>query len=120
MLTITAQDGTTDSVHPIQIGGWSPSADSANIVHDLIDGTIAITLVGDRLRSGDLELYFDTDATAEEARALLGRPTSFTLTDDDRPVVNIAFVRQGRLGTMIHDRADDVWAFSVGFQEVIP
>lgn len=118
--TITAQDGTTDAFSPLAMTTWAPSAESANTIHNLIDGSIAVTMVGDRLRSGTLALIFADDNQAETARLLLARPTSFTLTDTTRPVVNMTFVRQGQITPAIHDQAREVWEFTVGFQEVIP
>lgn len=119
MATITAQDGTGDSTTPVLIDGWEPDAESGNIIHELIDGTIAVTVIGDRPRTGTLSLLYTDDTTAETARALLARATSFTLVDAGRPVVNMAFVRQGRITPAMHDEVRSVWRFGVGFQEIV-
>jgi hypothetical protein len=118
--SVTAQDGTGDSFEPIMLTQWDTSAESANIVHNLIDGAIAVTLVGDRLRSGNITFLFDDDNEVEQARALLARPTSFALNDTIRPVVNMTFVRQGMLSPVVHDVVREMWEFTVGFQEVEP
>lgn len=119
--TITVQDGTGDTTQPILITGWAPDAESGNVVHRLLaPGTIAVTLVGDIPRSGNLTLLYADDAEAEAARLLFGRASAFTLTDSERPVVNMTFVRQGVLTPAIHDEVRDVWEFTVGFQEIEP
>jgi len=119
--TITAQDGTGASTNPVEIAEWAPCAESGNIVHELLaPGTIAVTVVGDLPRSGELTLVYTSDDTAEAARQLLGRPTSFVLTDTERPVVGMTFVRRGRITPAIHDALDDVWMIEVGFQEIAP
>lgn len=118
--SVVVEDGTGDSFHPIVINGWNPSADSANIIHELIDGSIAVTLIGDRLRQGDLTFIFNDDTTAETARAILARPAAFSLYVPERPVVAMRFVRRGQVTSAIHDQALNVWVFTVGFQEVLP
>lgn len=121
MITLTALDGTDDTTTPILIDGWASAAESGNVVHELIaPGTIAVTLVGDLPRTGELQLVYDDDATAEAARLLLGRTCAFTLQHDDRPVVNMTFVRAGALTPAIHDQVRAVWVFGVGFQEIVP
>lgn len=120
MVTITAQDGTAAATTPLLVDGWQPEAESGNITHDLIDGSIAVTLVGDRPRFGVLTLIYDDDTAAEAARQLLARPTTFTLAASERPVVDMTFVRSGRITPAMHDEHRDLWVFAVGFQEVIP
>lgn len=117
--TITAGDGSTDSFSPLAVTAWSPSSESANRIETLIDGTIAVTVLGDQPRSGNLSMIFSNDTDADNARTLLGRPTTFVLAVPDRPIVNMTFVRQGSITSAIHDQARDVWEFSVGFQEIL-
>lgn len=120
MATITAQDGTGDWTTPRVLDGFGGEAASANIVSDLLNGEIAVTLLGDKLRTGTLHLVYDDDALASAARVLLGRATWFTLTAPERPAVALTFVREGTLGVALHDEVRDVWVFDVGFQEVRP
>ena len=120
MATITAQDGTGAATTPTTVDGFEAEANSNNIVSDLLNGEIAVTLLGDRPRTGTLELVYADDTETEAARAILARPTSFVLTVPERPVIGFAFVRAGRISTALHDEARAVWVFSVGFQEVTP
>lgn len=116
--TITAQDGTADTTIPLVMVGFAPTAESGNIIHNLIaPGTIAVTLAGDYPRSGSFRLVYDNDTDAEVARLLLGRSTWFTVVDTDRPVVDMTFVRAGQITTAVHDEILNVWEFEVGYQE---
>lgn len=120
MTTITAQDNAA-VITPTIVHGYDTSARSGNIVHELIaPGVIAITLVGDLPASGTLRFIFDNDSAATNARAVLARPTAFTLEDSDRPSINMTFVRDGSLSATIHDEVRDVWEFECGFQVIAP
>ena len=118
MTTITAQDGTGDAFTPNIVEGFDPTADSQNVIHQLIGGGIAVTLVGDQLRKGQFRFIFTTDAAAEAAREILGRPTSFTMSSLERPAVNMSFVRDGMMSPAMKSGMLNVWSFSVGYQEI--
>lgn len=118
--TLTALDGTTDDFSPLAVVAWSPATESGNIVHRQLDGTIAVTIIGESPRSGELRMIFDNDTDADAARALLSRRTSFSLADTDRPTVDMDFIRYGQMSTVINDQVRQVWEFTVGFQEVLP
>lgn len=120
MATITAQDGTGASTTPVAVDGFEADAQSGNVISELLNGEIAVTLYGDRDRTGKLKLVYDDDTAAEAARALLARPTWFVLTVPERPVIAFAFVRAGAITTALHDEVRNLWTFSVGFQEVTP
>lgn len=117
--TITAQDGTGATTVPDAIVGFAPEVESGNEVHELIaEGAIAVTLVGDLPRTGSLSLRYSSDADAEAARLLLGRPCAFVLSSTSRPIVGMTFVRAGRMSPAMHDVIDGLWTFEVGFQEL--
>lgn len=118
--TITAQDGTEDSFSPVAIVGFAPSVDSGNIIERLIaPGQIAVTLVGDYPRAGDLDLRFSSDADAEAAREILGRRCLFSLVSTSREVVNMTFARAGSMTPAMNSAIPGQWEFRVGYQEVI-
>lgn len=118
--TITALDGTGASFSPKTITRVDGSNDSANIVHQLIDGTIAATLVGDLPPSGTLTVIFTSDNEMRAAREILARPCAFALASSTRPVVDMTFIRQGQLRPGMNDTVRSIWEFEVGYQEVIP
>lgn len=117
--TITAADDGA-SFAPVDVLVIDGENESANVAHDLIDGSVAVTLVGDRPQTGELVLLFDNDIAMTTARSILGRRTSFVLDVPQRPVLNMTFVRDGVLRPGMHDEVRNVWEFSVGFREVTP
>lgn len=120
-ITITAQDGSDDTASPVRITRYDAPSESGNIITPLIaPGAIAVTLVGDLPPAGTVTLLFNNDTDAQSCRSLLGRETSYTLTDDDRPVLDMTFVRRGSLSPVMHDELDEVWFLEVGFQEIDP
>ena len=116
--TVTALDGTDDAFSPTFMTTLDASSESLNIETQLLSGEIAVTLVGDADQAGTLAFVFTDDTSVTAARAILRRPTSFSLEVPDRPALNMTFVRSGSLSPVIHDAAKDVWQVSVGFREV--
>lgn len=120
MATITAQDGTGAFTTPIAVDGFESDTTSANVISELLNGDLAVTVLGDYARAGDLRLVFDDDTAAEHARELLARPTWFQFSAPERPALGFAFVRAGKLTAALHDQLRNLWFFDVGFQEVRP
>lgn len=120
MATITAQDGTGAYVTPLLVDGFAADTKSANVISELLNGDLAVTLLGDLPRTGSLQLLFNDDTAAEAARALLARPTWFVFDAPERPAAGLVFVRDGTISTALHDDVRDLWVFEVGFQEVRP
>lgn len=119
--TITVLDGSGDSTEPVAVSGIGMSASSANVVHELIEpGSIAVTLGGDLPRSGTLTMIYTDDAEADAARVLLGRPATFALQTDERPVTDLTFVRVGDMSAAVHDTVSSLWVLTVGVQEIVP
>lgn len=117
--TITAQDGTGNAVQPQKVLRVDAASESANEVANLIDGSVAVTLVGERPPSGRLLMLFTTDGGMLAARELLSRPTSFTLDVPARPALSMTFVRVRDMQPGMHDELVNLWEFSVDYQEVL-
>ncbi|MCM3778991.1 hypothetical protein [Microbacterium hydrocarbonoxydans] len=117
---ITVNDGTTGSISPALVLGYQTARESQNIVHDLIGGGIAVTLIAPRPRSGRLELFFLTEADGFGALTKHGLETTFTLSDTDRPSVGMTYVTDGSLDLALDDQGRSRWVLSVGYQEVQP
>lgn len=114
---ITPNDGTTVNVSPTLVLGYQTARESQNVVHDIIGGGIAVTLIRPRPRSGTLELFFTDEAAAFAALELHARETSFTLSDTDRPRIGMTYVVDGATNMRLtEDRKR--WEVSVDFQEV--
>lgn len=118
--TVTALDGSEDTFSPLAVTAWAPSSQSGNIIHEMIDGTISATLLGDLPRAGNLTFIVANDTDAESGRVFFSRRCAFALDYPDRPVVNMTFIRSGQVTAAIHSQATEVWEFQVGFQEIAP
>lgn len=114
---ITVNDGTEESVSPTLVLGYGTSRESLNIVHDIIGGGIAVTLIRPRPRAGTLELFFSEETPAFEALELHSRESTFTLSDTDRPAVGMTYVVEGTSDLAL-DGSRKRWTLSVGYQEV--
>lgn len=115
---ITVNDGSGMTVSPALVLGYQTSTESQNIVHDLIGGGIAVTLVRPRPRSGRLELLFLQEADGFLALKAHARETTFSLSDTDRPEVGMDYVTEGAIDLSLDEQTRKRWVLSVGYQEV--
>jgi hypothetical protein len=115
--TITANDGTGDVLEPLAVEGFTADRESQNVIHGLIGGGIAVTLVKPRPRANTWALVFSVEADAVEALELLSRETTFTLANTDRPFMDTDFVLDGTLSVQL-DATGAFWRVDVGYQEV--
>lgn len=115
---ITANDGVTASISPALVLGYQTARESQNIVHDLIGGGIAVTMIRPRPRSGTLELFFLTEADGFAALTSHGAETTFTLSDSDRPSVGMTYVTDGAIDLELDEATRTRWVLRVGYQEV--
>lgn len=114
---------TSDSVttEPQMILGYQAARTSNNVVHTLIGGGIAVTLVPTLPRSGMLELFYASEADAWAALSLHSAADSFTLTDTDVAVVDMLYVlAPGDSGIALDDQTRAQWVVSIPYQEIEP
>lgn len=114
--SISANNGA-GTVTPLLVSGYTPSRQSRNLVHDLLDGSLGVSFIPPRPRSGQLRLLFRTEDDAFEAFNLFGAATSFTYTNTDVPSVGMTFVLDGSVDLDL-DALMGNWWVTVGFQEV--
>lgn len=117
---ITVQDGTGDSTTPALVLGYETTRMSRNIVHDTLDGGIAVSIIPPRPRSGILRLFYVTEADADTAAALLARPSTFLLESDERTSINMTFVVDSDTTLALDDDTRDLWIVDAGYQEIVP
>ena len=117
--TISATNGSGTSVPKTVLSPYSTAWQSRNVVHDLIGGGIAVSLVAPRLRNGDLKLLYESEATAYACVTLHKNATSFTLTETTRPSVAMTYVVDGQIEILLDDPMDR-WIVTIGFQEIQP
>jgi hypothetical protein len=114
--TITANNGA-GTITPVSVEGYTPSRQSRNIIHDLLDGSIGVSLITPRPRSGSLKLLFNTQADAFTALNLHGQETTFNYANTDFAAIGMKYVLDGSVD--VDYNADlQVWWVTVGYQEV--
>lgn len=116
--SISASNGAGTS-EPVGVEGYNPRRESRNKIHDLLDGSIGVSFIAPRPRSGALRLLYVTEATAAAALALHAQETSFTLTSSDVALMGMTYVLDGSLDLDL-DAEHGLWWVEVGFQEVTP
>lgn len=114
---ITATNGA-GATQPLAVAGYDASRESRNVIHDLLDGSIGVSFVAPRPRSGDLVTVYTDRAEAFAAYALYSEETTFTYTTTETPEVGMTFVLDGSLDIDQDGDHSDVWYVRVGFQEV--
>lgn len=115
--TISAANGA-GTTSPVLIDGYNPRRESRNKIHDLLDGSIGVSFIAPRPRSGTLRLLYTTEADAAAALSLHAQETSFTLSTD-LPTVGMTYVLDGSLDVDL-DAEQGHWWVEVGYQEVTP
>lgn len=114
--TITANNGA-GSTSPEMLEGYTPSRQSRNVIHDLLDGSIGVSYIAPRPDSGSLRLLYTDKAAAFAAYNLHSQETAFTLSSDDFAEVGMVYALDGSVD--FEARADvGQWWVIVGFQEV--
>lgn len=119
MTTIT-RDSDSASSEPVLVLGYTARRESGTVVHELIDGSIAIRLVPGRPRSGTIEYLYSDEAAAWAALALhADLADTYTLADTTRAEVGMVYAA---LATEIRldEETRDVWVVAVDYQEVQP
>lgn len=114
--TITATT-SGDTTTPVAVDGYEAERVSQNIVHDLISGGIAVTLIEPRPRSGTLQLVYGNEEDALGAFNLHAQEDTFELVQDDVTGINMTYVLDGALRITLGETRKE-WTVSVGFQEV--
>lgn len=119
---IVANDTTGGSTSPDLVLGYQTARHSRNLVHDLIGGGIAVSLIAPRLRSGVLNLFYRDEADGWAGLALHSRESSFTLTDTDVPEIGMSYVLSDGADLELQLDPDTLtrWLLNVPYQEIVP
>jgi hypothetical protein len=117
--TITADNGAGTTTPHFVIAPYATDWQARNVVHDLVGGGIAVSLVPPRPRSGSLELLYLTEADAFACAALHKASTTFTLTETSRTHVSMTYATSGSVTVRLDGNAN-TWIVTVGYQEVTP
>lgn len=115
-ITRTSDSATTT---PTLVTSYETAYEGRNVVHDLIGGDIAVTLVPQRLRSGTLELLYDDESEAWDAVALHVGADTFTLADPDIAAIGMLYAA-GTVSPALEDETRALWIVQVEYQELEP
>lgn len=118
--TITIQDGSDRTTSPLLILEYQTSRAGRSIIHDLISGDIAVTLIPGRPRSGALRLLYQAETDAVDALNLHSEEAAFRLTTDERDRISMSYVVAGDVTLTLDDDTRALWALDVDYQEVTP
>lgn len=116
--TISANNGAGTSSPLTALSPYASTRTGRNVIHDLIGGDIAVSLVSPRPRSGTIEYLFDNEQDAFDCLTLHGEETSFTLTAD-LSTVSMTYVVDGSGVTIrLDEQSLRAWIVAVGYQAV--
>lgn len=117
-MTTTITTGST-TITPVLVLGWQTSQESRNIIHAIIGRSDPeVTLQPANLRTGTLQLFFTTEAAAEEARVLHSGAAVFYLDSDEITSANMYYVVNGSISAALEDDTRLYWTVSVDYQEI--
>jgi hypothetical protein len=102
---------------PLLIVGYETTRSQRNLTHDMLDGSIVVTLLTPRPRSGTLRLLYADEYAAQGCMDLHATPDTFTLVTGDRYTLNMVYTA-GTLSMALDDQTSDHWIVSVEYQEL--
>lgn len=106
-----------DVLSPQLVLGYDVAQASRNIVHQLIDGPVAATLLPASTRQGTLKLFFIDAATADTARIAHTAATAWDLADTDQPQEATRYVVDGQVRKYQTDNRLR-WVLEVPYREL--
>lgn len=118
MSTVITRTSDSATATPILVTGYDARREGRNVTHDMLDGTIVVTLIDPRPRSGTLSLLFSDEADANAAMLLHATSDTYTLAVSERPTLDMTYVAGG-LGISLEDQTRDLWLVTVDFQEIV-
>ena len=106
-----------DTITPWDRIGFESHNQPRTIVHDLLNGDIAVSIIPPRPRSGPLLLLFAEADDAETARQALLAPAVWTVTDPVPAINGLRFVVSDDISPAQQDDRS-TWLLNLGYQEV--
>ena len=111
-----------DTITPTEVLSYLTARRSNNVIHRILNGTIAVSVLPPQPRAGSLELFFETEAAAAAADLFHTRSGTFALTTDDITTGNITYVlsETGDIKRELDPQTRTRWIVTVDYQEVTP
>lgn len=104
-------------LRPAMVLGYDVGQQSRNIIHQLIDGPVAATLLPASTRQGVLKLFFEDAASAENARAKHATAGTWYYLDTDQPQEAMWYAVNGTVRKYQSDNRKR-WILEVPYNEV--
>jgi len=120
MATITANNGGGTATPITVLSPYEATHQSRNVIHDLVGGGIAVSLVAPRPRRGQVAYLFPDEYTANQCAQLHRILTTFTLAGADAPTTDMTYVVDGNVSVALDQDTLVLWTVSVEYQEVSP
>lgn len=117
MTTTITRTGDAATITPSFVDGYETRIESNNVVHRLVSGSIAATLVPHLPRAGTLNIYFETRADAWAAIAFLTSTDTFELDDDTIPEMGMVFI-VGDVAPALESQTRRLWYVPTDYQEM--
>ncbi|NYD65983.1 hypothetical protein [Agromyces atrinae] len=107
-------------VEPILVVGYESTRAARAIVHEILDNTApSVVLRAAASRSGKLRLIFDNEEDAYGAERAHAESGYWTLTDPDRPSLNMTYVvADGDIVRTLDPETRTIWVLEIPFVEV--
>lgn len=116
----TLSDGTTSLV-PMLVLGYTTTREPRTVVHAVIGRPDPdVTLRPAALRNGTLRILCADVAAAQAMVDLHAQGLPLTLSEDDLPSLDMAYVVDGPITSSLDDETRVRWVVEVGYREVLP
>lgn len=117
LVTIFATNGAGTVTAVDVMLPYSTSWGARNVIHQLIGGGIAVSLVAPQPRSGTFVVFFGSEDAAYACAQLHQQESSFTLEVVDRSHLGMTYVVDSSVSISLDTDAAR-WKVTVGFQEI--
>lgn len=114
-----SSDATTSA--PSFVMGYETTRTAQNIFTPLIDGTLVVTAIPPKLRSGTLNLFYPSESAAWTAYAYFAVATRYRIVETTgASAVGMYFYTEGDITIQLDPETLTQWTVAVGYQEVLP
>lgn len=118
-VTVSAQNGAGSATPITVLSPYATRWEGRNIIHDLIGGDLAVSLVAPRPRAGTIRYLFEGETEAIACAQLHREESAFQLTDTETPAVSMQYVLDGAAEAALDPDTLQLWIVTVEYQAVI-
>lgn len=104
--------------NPDFVDGWAETRSSRTVVNPIVGGGVDYILYPADLRSGTMTLVFLDEQDAIDCFQLHAKAAVFTITDTDRPSINMNYIVNGSNTRTLNDQNRTWWTVAIQYQEV--